>query len=68
MHQYIHIYNIIQTLEAVEVQTHLKDTVVTLVFETDLPVGEGSLSLDFRGDINNQVVKVGRIEEDREVD
>ena len=46
---------IYQAVEAVEVQTHLTDTVVTLVFASELPVGEGSLRLDFRGDINNQV-------------
>ena len=38
---------------------HLKDTVATLTFDAELPVGDGTLSLAFRGDINSQVEAFG---------
>ena len=45
-----------KALEAVEINMHLKDTVVTLVFPSNLPVGAGgTLSLTFQGEINNQM-------------
>lgn len=41
--------------EAVEINTHLADTVLTLVFPAALSEGEGTLGLIFTGEINNQM-------------
>jgi len=58
-----------KALEAVEINMHLKNTVVTLVFPSDLPVGTGgTLSISFQGTINNQMAGFYRSQVDEKSD